>query len=92
MTARLQLTGRAFGRLTVLRLDVADRYTHWLCRCACGNTTVALGKRLTNGDTRSCGCLLRDHYARTLPVKAKTALAWRELADAMRRVPAVKVP
>ena len=84
MTARLQLAGRTFGRLTVLRLDVADRYTHWLCRCACGNTTVALGKRLTNGDTRSCGCLLRDYYARPLTAKVKTAPAWRELQEAMK--------
>jgi hypothetical protein len=84
MTARLQLIGQRFGRLTVVRLHAAARYTHWLCACDCGGQRVIVGRKLMSGETKSCGCLLREHYARTLPVKSKVSVEWRELAEVMR--------
>lgn len=59
------LTGQAFGRLTVLR-QVEDyvspqgkRKSRWLCECNCAerNQVVATGSKLKNGHTKSCGCL-----------------------------------
>lgn len=59
---RIEMEGRVFGRLTVLR--VGEKRTggrlHWECRCECGNLTVASGKYLRSGQTRSCGCLHRE--------------------------------
>jgi len=90
MTARLPLAGRVFGRLTVVSLHSVGAYTRWNCRCQCGNVNVVRASHLIAGRVKSCGC----GSTRGRPVKAKTAPspAWRELADAMRRVPAVKVP
>ena len=57
MRKRLDLTGRRFGRLTVLAPaeNVGSR-TAWVCRCDCGRETVALTVRLRDGHCRSCGC------------------------------------
>lgn len=55
------LTGRVFGRLTVLslerRIKGRKRSSHWLCRCECGETKVVRGDSLKAGMTASCGCL-----------------------------------
>lgn len=57
LSKRQELTGRVFGRLTVLH-RVENRYgkTHWLCRCECGTTKVIQGQHLKDGHTASCGC------------------------------------
>lgn len=53
------LTGKKFGRLTVIKLMGVgkDRYSLWFCECDCGNTKLAHAGRLRNGTLRSCGCL-----------------------------------
>lgn len=62
---RHDLTGAVFSRLTVLSLHASGTEvfgrTEWLCKCECGNTTITGTASLRNGNTRSCGCLLRDH-------------------------------
>lgn len=52
------LTGKRFGKLTVIRRYGTDRYKRviWLCRCDCGNETIAAGTPLKNGHKKSCGC------------------------------------
>ena len=58
MTARLDLTGKTFGRLKVIKLShVRNHFTYWLCSCICGKEKVAVGIKLVNGTTKSCGCL-----------------------------------
>lgn len=55
------LTGRTFGRLTALQFErAANGETAWKCRCTCGTVKVIRAEYLTSGDTKSCGCLLRD--------------------------------
>lgn len=65
------LTGRRFGRLTVLEaLDERSEYGSvvWLCRCDCGNKVKATGHSLTNNYKKSCGCLghppVKDYVGR----------------------------
>ncbi len=57
---REDLTGRQFGRLTVMELDsygdAPDRHGYWTCQCECGNTIVSRDTRLKSGRTVSCGC------------------------------------
>lgn len=61
------LTGRRFGRLTVLgyvgsyrTLPTSHTCALWECRCDCGNLTKVPSGSLKQGTTRSCGCLRRD--------------------------------
>lgn len=55
------LTGQKFGKLTAIKL--LDKRTKsggaiWLCQCECGNTTKVAGSQLSNGHTKSCGCMI----------------------------------
>lgn len=61
------LTGKKFGRLTVLEQaeDYVNpsnkkRHARWRCRCECGNKTIVTGSQLKSGKTKSCGCLNRE--------------------------------
>lgn len=58
----IDLTGKVFGRLTVIEIRYCDNRRHfsWLCRCECGNEVIVVGRCLRGGSTRSCGCLRRD--------------------------------
>ena len=55
-------TANKHGRLTVIERVGTDnnRNATWLCLCQCGNKTVVAGDSLRTGNTRSCGCLMRD--------------------------------
>ncbi|KFN88913.1 MULTISPECIES: AP2 domain-containing protein [Streptococcus] len=63
MVKKVDLTGRRFGRLTVLG-DVGKRNPRkailWQCRCDCGKIAFARGDHLKNGKIKSCGCLNKD--------------------------------
>ena len=58
------LTGKVFGRLTVLRRVPSDTpgKVLWECKCSCPDHKVVIvpSVRLKNGETRSCGCLKRE--------------------------------
>lgn len=56
------ITGQVFGRLTILGFSHQDeRYkSFWLCQCACGNTHVGQGYKLTSGELVSCGCFQKE--------------------------------
>lgn len=52
----IDLTGRRFGRLVVIRRsDTSPK--HWVCRCDCGDEGDRFGPGLRGGKTVSCGCL-----------------------------------
>lgn len=59
------LTGRKFGRLSVIALDTRkwDKSgrprLYWYCECDCGGNTVVVGSSLSQGLTQSCGCYNR---------------------------------
>ena len=56
------LTGKTFGRLSVLAraANNKDHKAVFLCRCSCGTELLVAGVSLTSGNTRSCGCLHRE--------------------------------
>lgn len=57
MRKRIDMTGRKYGRLTVIELDRRENnHTFWKCRCDCGNIAIIDGAKLRNGHTKSCGC------------------------------------
>lgn len=53
------LSGRRFGRLTVLWPICYTRSNQirWLCQCSCGNFSFPTRGELIQVHTRSCGCL-----------------------------------
>ena len=56
------LTGRKFGRLTVLEREFNDnsRGTKWWCKCECGNKVLVSRHSLVLGLTKSCGCYQKE--------------------------------
>ena len=59
---KIDLTGKRFGLLIVI--SRGDKTPHgmyrWNCQCDCGNLTSVPTCDLTNGHTRSCGCLKKS--------------------------------
>jgi hypothetical protein len=54
---RLQLAGKKFGKLTVIRFAGHNGWgcARWLCRCSCGKTSTVDGSNLTRGNSKGCG-------------------------------------
>ena len=79
----IDLTGRRFGRLTVLSLD-AERHDstprkYWLCECECGNRISVPGYNLTKQRVVDCGCYSKEYVflpygSRREPPLKKTAV------------------
>lgn len=58
MGAFNDLSGRRFGKLTVIGREGTDRSKKitWRCDCDCGQICVQRGCDLTNNKVKSCGC------------------------------------
>lgn len=55
------LVGQRFGRLLVIeRVQNKGRRVAYKCRCDCGNECIVLAESLTQGSTKSCGCLAKE--------------------------------
>ncbi len=83
----VDLTGREFGYLTVLS-DTGLRKSRrpiWLCRCSCGNECNILGRYLTNGDTKSCGCYAQGNAHNRDAVGEITLSFWTPIVRQAKR-------
>lgn len=60
----IDMRGKQCGRLTVLSYAGRPKPNRhmWLCKCTCGQKTVANGDALRKGTSQSCGCL-RDEMS-----------------------------
>jgi hypothetical protein len=58
----IDLTGKRFGRLSVIRESGRDKHNKplWVCLCDCGEERTILGNSLSRNKTKSCGCLQSD--------------------------------
>ena len=58
---RVDITGRRYGLLTIMRFSHIDkgRNSVWVCRCECGGEYTGIGTIITRGIVRSCGCMRR---------------------------------
>lgn len=62
----VEMIGQHFGRLVVLeRIYDGSRILRYLARCDCGKEIAAFGTNLRRGNTKSCGCLMRELAARS---------------------------
>lgn len=86
----IDLTGKKFGKLTVIRKTSKDKYNHmsWLCLCDCGNTDIVLGGNLRGGYIKSCGCSTKEFQSMMLckyksigGSHTKIYKAWRSMID-----------
>lgn len=85
----IDLTGRRFGRLTVIERACHEdkRRVYWVCRCDCGNYSIVAGDDLKSGGTSSCGCLERENLERISKMsvhgmsKSKLHRVWRMMKD-----------
>ena len=66
MKKRMNLKGRRFGRLLVLKRstdsvsDSGFTMAMWLCLCDCGNEKTVRQQKLLQGTTKSCGCIRKE--------------------------------
>lgn len=60
-----EILGRRFGRLVAQRqVRVPPGYKAWECICDCGQTKAVGAHFLVKGETKSCGCLMRECQSR----------------------------
>ena len=82
---REDLTGRKFGKLSVL-YAVDDyvspkglRMSKWHCICECGKEKDVLGMSLKNGDTKSCGFAIANRSKSVRTTKDYTGQCFGDL-------------
>ncbi len=68
-------SGNVHGRLTVLRQATGEEMNEakkrrknacWVCQCECGRVVIVMGRSLRSGQTKSCGCLVREKSTENL--------------------------
>jgi hypothetical protein len=69
MTARRNLAGQVFGKLTVIRYAKTvhtkkTAYAMWFCRCECGEEKAVAASALIQGLTTSCGCFFSEQLVK----------------------------
>lgn len=75
----IDLAGKHFGKLLVLKYVGQDKAHNalWLCRCDCGNEKVISTKNLLHSNkhsgTKSCGCLVAENHV-SLHNKSQTRI------------------
>lgn len=68
MNKKYDITGKQFGYLTVIERDVktiGERNAKWVCKCECGNYSIATYGDLRRGHTTSCGCKKYESHNKT---------------------------
>lgn len=60
----IELTGRRFGKLVVLKREQNEpkKHARWLCRCDCGKEVIIQSHCLIQRSQQSCGCLLAEMH------------------------------
>lgn len=81
----IDLTGKKFGRLTVVSRLENDgrRNSRWHCICDCGTSRTVRGDSLKSGRTLSCGCLNKERASATHRTHgmrgSKTYCVWQHM-------------
>lgn len=85
MGKRLDLVGKKFNRLKIVKLIKSSKFNKrkFLCKCDCGNTVEVVGSEVKSGHTKSCGCWNKEKrfgnkYAQSHGMKnTKFYYVWR---------------
>ena len=83
MGRTIDITGKRFGRLSVIECVGYDynRAAIWKCICDCGNEVIVTGSSLRGGYTKSCGCLCRENVKKRNKARAKKKVVEQNKAD-----------
>lgn len=88
----INLIGKRFGRLIVIKRMQQDRWRNykWLCQCDCGKQKIVRSGSLRSGYTQSCGCLQKErcavsHTRHGHKTKEKTSKIYRIWEAILRR-------
>lgn len=80
------LTGKTFGRLTVIERCGSQRTRDkrassalWRCLCSCGNETTATSWKLTSGYKKSCGCAFTDAITTHGKSRSRAYRIWQHM-------------
>jgi len=76
----IDLAGKKFGSLTVIKLHGSDKYNRkdWWCRCDCGKEKSVASRHLVQGKTLTCGCGIgRDLPKPALGLKGDKHPRWK---------------
>lgn len=58
---QVDLVGQRFTKLLVLEKAYTKNYSvYWKCLCDCGNICYVQTRKLRCGNTKSCGCIIKD--------------------------------
>lgn len=70
MPRRIDLTGKRYGRLTVVEYagKTNNGKTLWKCNCDCGEIAIIRSDRLKSGETKSCGCERKEKSAERMTI------------------------
>lgn len=69
---RKDLTGRLFGRLTVIKYSRTNKgQAIWLCRCSCGAEKEVTATHLLSGRVVSCGCFRNEMNSKRMKWQSK---------------------
>ena len=78
------LTGQRFGRLTVLERAGSKRSgATWLCICDCGETKIVESHNLVSGNTKSCGCYMRQRQSESNKTHGRSGTRLHRIWKAM---------
>ena len=86
----IDMIGKKFGRLLVLNIAGRDKTggsIKYNCVCDCGTEKVISGSSLRSGNTKSCGCFMREQASKTHKGVLKSAKTKRLMSEnnAMKR-------
>lgn len=84
---RDDLTGKKFGRWTVIKFFEIDKHrmAKWECLCECGKTGSVATAALKSGGSLSCGCIAAEKASKTMTKHGKWRtpeyLAWGNIVQ-----------
>ena len=83
MSKMIDISGKKFGRWTVIQKDKSDKagIAVWLCRCDCGKESLISGNSLRSGNSISCGCFRKENPNHKTHGQSETKvyLVWRSM-------------
>lgn len=88
MAKAKDISGQTYGRWLVVRLDDVvqqDGRRKWLCLCECGTERLVDARRLKNGTSKSCGCLMVEGVVKRLTTHNMTDTPTYRTWNSMRQ-------
>jgi hypothetical protein len=91
MPRKINIIGKKFNRLTVLKKVDAGKYQYkYLCQCDCGNKKIIQSTSIVQGTTKSCGCiktemLVKKNYKHGQSHTSAYKCAWSRVMHMKRK-------